>query len=322
MSKKSNKSLTQRAQTLQKTLEELGSPVPHCTVLEALARLDGHRTLHVAQAAKPVPSDSVALQTLAIRLASRVFFQSTGSWEGKELQLLAQVQAVFAAEAEKGGAHVEAHLAQLLDAGRGVKVNSAFEMLQVNEWKAAFEALVAANAQELGAFVQAPAQLRKSTTLFAGLARDWRVADKELDPTHPQARPWNTTIEQAPSGDQFHVEFLRDTPSGAPGDEPEAAGPGVFLEIANGVPVVRLYPDSQGDCLLSVHLTADGLYLCPGYSNSRWHNGPPSPEHTGLHAVYQEEAFIESPGSDSPAGNKPEHRVALDTNNHRYLLAE
>lgn len=305
MKKQPKTSLDKLAPQVHKALEGLGVTVAYCQVLEALARATGHRTLHVAQARAPLTDEPVALKLLAVRLASRVFFKRTGRWEGKELELLTAVDRVFAMEASEGGSYVEASLAELLEEGRPVEVNAAFDTLRVDEWKTVFDALVQANMTELGIFVQTPAEVRKPSGVFSGRARDWRVADGTLEPTQPDAQPWDVSIATY-SGDQFYLELCQDKGG-------QKTTHGVMLEIDSGIPVVRVSTDADGDVVLSAHITPDGLYLTPGYSDETWHAGAP-PQDSPLHRVYEEQAFVPrySEGGDNSL-------IPVATN-HRFIM--
>lgn len=308
MTKKTDSTLSAQAHNLQKELKTLGVDAPLCKVLEALSRSKGFRTLHVAQAQKPLTDEEVALKKLALRLASRVFFKSTGRWEGKELTLMSAIDNVFAEEASQGSAYVEAELAKLLEDGKPVEVNAAFEGLQVAEWKAAFDALVQANMTELGVAVAAPSELYQPGTVYCGRSYDWRLAEQELEPSHPDAKPWDVAI--ATNGDQFYVDFVQKTKE----NEEDYPAHCVMLEINNGIPVVRISSDTNGDVLLNIHITKDGLYMTPNFGDERWLTGAP-PENSPLHRIYQEEAFLPEYISGHESGNP-----IFVGHNHRHFL--
>lgn len=296
---------TRQARQLHEALSSMGVVVTQCQAAEALARVEGHRTLHVAKAAAPLVNDEQSLRTLALRLTARMFFLRSGDWESRELQLMAELAKTFESEETLGGRGIEARVHELLSAGRGVQVAPAFEPLRESEWPVVFEALVTAAIKELGAFVKAPAELSKSTVLFSGPVQDWRFGDGELEAKHPHAQPYDTTLTVSSGRNQFGMDFLRTAPT----DKSDAEGSGVFVEVANGVPVVRLYPDAYGECALSAFLTKEGVYLVPGYTDMTWSTGAP-PKESALADVYEHEAFVGAPHI---------RQIALNASNHRFI---
>lgn len=305
MKSKSKNAPNPQAKQLHLALTGMGVSVTACQAAEALARVEGYRTLHVAKAAAPLTNDGHSLRTLAIRLTSRMFFLRSGEWEGKELQLMAELAKTFENEETLGSRGIEARVHELLKSGRGVTVNPAFELLRESEWPAVFDSLVAAATKELGAAVQAPSELSQATVLFSGPVRDWRFGEQELDSKHPHAQPYDTTLTASSGRSQFGMDFLRNIPT----DKSDAEGSSVFVEVANGVPVVRLYPDVYGDCALSAFLTKEGVYLVPGYTDMTWKTGAP-PKESALADIYEHEAFV---------GDPHIRQLAVDTSNHRFI---
>jgi len=288
--KKSN--LNVQAKNLLTALQGLGVTLTHAQALEALARADGHRTLHVHNAKKAVPVEGAPLLKLARRMAARACFKSSGRWQGKETELLQLLREVFAKAEDQSSRQIESQVYALCEEGRAVEVKGVLEHLRHEEWPDAFDTLVADLAAELGQSVQVNAEELRNTTEYCGSIRDWRVADGSLDPNAADAKPYRLTLSR--NKDQWFADL----------HQGEDNTPSFFFEVSDGVPVVRFFADGTGgECLLSVFLTNAGLLLVPQTTENYVKSGAPQ-EGTTLRALYDKvNSYEDSTGTRVPVSN-------------------
>lgn len=251
--------LKDQARKLHKELLALNSELTYAQVLEALSRSQGNRTLHVYQAQRPVVVEGQPLMDTARRMASRMFFHNLGTWRGKELSLLAGLDAAFAAEEALGSRHVEERVHELTQVQGPVGVRPAYEHLRHEEWKKAFEDLVAELAENLATEANLERGAHCEGALFRGLARDWRVGEGSMSADDVQAKPYDVSITRNGSGDQFYIDVVR--PGLSPDELEGTPQMGLFIEVNKGLPCVHATNDLFGDQVLTVFFTEDGLYL-------------------------------------------------------------
>lgn len=275
--------LKDQAKKLHKALSPMCPALTYAQTLEGLARSAGNRTLHVYKAQKPVAVEGAALQATARRMASRLFFKNAGPWAGKELELLHKLGQAFREADELGSRYVETRVHELTVQGGLVEPRAAFDVLRHDEWKPAFDELMQDLAKGLVEEANLRAEDAKPDVVYMGLARDWRVGEGELDLSEPDAQPFELKVSI--NGEGASVEMQR---PGLSIDELEGTvQASVRVEISDGRPVVRLYNELDGDCVLSVSFTKEGLYLEPGHLGAAYgiRTGCPD-EGTELRAIH------------------------------------
>jgi hypothetical protein len=267
--------LKDQAKKLHKALSPMCPALTYAQTLEGLARSAGNRTLHVYRAQAPVTVEGAALQATARRMASRLFFKDVGAWAGRELELLHKLDQAFSEEDGRGSRYVEACVHALThEDGCLVQVRDTFDMLLHDQWKPAFEGLVQDLAQGLAEEANLSAEGALTDVAYLGLARDWRVGGGELSLSEPDAQPFELKVSVNSEGTS--VEMRR---PGLSIDELEGTSQAsIWLEVADGRPVARLYSEVHGDCVLSVHFAKEGLYLEPGKSRPQDGIRPGYPE--------------------------------------------
>ncbi len=267
--------LSARAKLLRTELAARGLSLGHAHALEVLAKLEGARNLHVAQAqslaARP------AEQALAVEHAERLMFTSLGRYAGRSQALMHDIRAAFSLEYSR---EVEAAVADIFETdGAPVVQPHIDEFYAIERLPELFERFVAESlALVLTLRSTSPAERKPGAqqVLFEGPIRDWRL-EEGMDPSELDAeaqRSWHASVKR--SGSQFYVDIA--PPHAVPDDVEQADQMSLFVEVNDGVPCVHISNDCYGDQVLTVYATRDGLYLRPDDARFRVSTGVPQGE--------------------------------------------
>lgn len=253
--------LSAQAKRLRTELLAFEAPLTHAQCLEVLARLNGERTLHVAQAKNNAPVD---IPTLALKQAAALVFNTLGRFDGQVTGLIESIRAAFELESVSSR-DVEAAVAEIFEADNAPKVSALFDAHLLEDLPALFDATVEKLTRVLTQQAKAPAPGEKSdeacvldTTVY-----DWRVSDGETLSDLPEDHQQAYSLKVVRMGHQLTVDVV---PKHATDDqlrEGTLNQMGLFIEINDGRPCVHMSNFVLGDQVLSVFFTPDGLYLRP-----------------------------------------------------------
>lgn len=278
-----------KATKVLRALNKMGcTEVAYTQVLEALARSEGARTLHVHEARKPIETEPKALATLARGMAADLFFLHRGEWMGRETELMGKIQELMLLEDDSANNRsIEAGWEELQ--GRNpVELKEPYDRLRLQEWPKAFEGLVHGLIASLTRNAEVKGDGATNQCLHAGVMYDWRVGEDGLPANHPDASPYSVVIGRNQSSNQFYVDICPPNTKGNElGGTPQMS---LFVEINEGVPCVHMTNEIYGDQVLSVFFTPDGLYLRPDGPTVDSRSAPEGLQrlHEKLHAHYAE----------------------------------
>lgn len=249
-----NPELSEKAKRLRAVLTDLGLQLSHAQSMEACSRLDGARTLHVAQAKGAPGSAASAEDALAhLRNVTRQYRQM------HDWRLRHECEDPEPGAEQKETVH---------------RMALAIAMAKAEEFLAADNG-------------PAPATTAEEKPLFEGPMLDWAIHDGMQGQLleHQLAR---YAVKVQRSSSQFFVDIV-----------PEGAGPqdlsgknqmSLFIEINDGLPCVHISNDVQGDQVLTVFSTSDGLYLRPNDGDQKIRSSAPDPvDAPSLLALHQRE---------------------------------
>ena len=257
--------LSRQARLLAIELQRLGLTLGHAKMMELLARSLGARNLHVLQAKTKTPRQDKAM--LAKAQASRLLFTSLGRYQSDVDGLLSAINAVLFLES-KGSRVVEEAFSRIFEQPDSPELSAMAQKYPLSELPAVFEATQKALLEELEGRSGFQEETTEDLPLFAGPMLDWRVCEgtdiQEL-PAHHQTL-FNVEVQR--NGYQLYVDI---TPFGQAIDDLEGQPQlGLFIEINEGRPCVRITNAVYGDQVVSVTSTPDGLLFEPGTSDMRF----------------------------------------------------
>ncbi len=266
-----NPELSAQAKSLRKELATLGLLLSHAQTLELLAKSQGARTLHVANAKHN--KQGVDIERLALAQASALMFESLGPYESDVRGLLDAIKAGFDLEDSGGSRAVEAEMHRLFGGEGAAKVQPAFDAHRLDELPMVFEALYRGLLQTLTSTfgVQAKADDGK---LYRGPFLDWRVQEGTPLSELPAHQRTAFEVEVARNACQLYVDIS--LPHSSPEELEGTAQMSLFIEVNEGRPCVHLTNDRYGDQVLTVFATADGLYLRPDSEELSIRTGAPN----------------------------------------------
>lgn len=283
-----NFELSKMAKALTAQLANQGIKLPHALSMEVLARVVGARTLHAKQAAD---SKEIDLQALAWADAQKRVFEQAGDWDGKVPELIEKLDAAFGQESSRD---IESSVYALLKSTKLTRVadrvpTQELSSLLQEQHDLALSTLssmvglqtkaAAEKGKELLQFAvglaekegcpEAAEAIKKVFglgsskeghlwPLFEGFVQDWRVKDKVDVPVAEQ------TVYEAKvnrGGDQFYLDFA--PPHRNPEELEGTPALSLVAEINEGLPCVHLSNNLYGDIVLTIFLTAEGLFLRP-----------------------------------------------------------
>ena len=269
--------LSERARALRAALKGLDVTVTHSQALEAVSRMEGARTLHVAQARN---NAGVRIADVARLQAENVMFDSLGRYEGRLDTLLEELRTLSLLDASQS----DKLFRSIFRSSDGVVMSEGYESLRAEDVPAAFEALVQRLAGVMVVAAKAPAQQERSP-LFEGPMLDWQALESGADA--PQHARTQYRVEVRRDKHQFYLDIVpaHDAPEAIEG-MPQMT---LFVEVNDGLPCVHVSNDRYGDQVLTVFATGDGLYLRPDSSDLWIQAGAPTSETPGLQAQYVRE---------------------------------
>ncbi len=254
-----NPELSAQAKNLRAALQVLGHAVSHAQALELMARAQGNKTLHVAQAKKA--KQGLDIGKLAEQQAADLMFDTLGRYAGNVRGLLESITAGFALEESQGSRAVEAAMCDLFEQSDSPKVSDTFDAFRLNELPRQFERLVARLQNSLVHASGAPAPEGHEHVLYQGPMLDWRVLEGEDLADLPEHHRTAYALDIKRSGHQVYVDIA--VPHQEPDELDGTDQMSLFIEVNNGRPCVHISNDRYGDQVLTVFATRDGLYLRP-----------------------------------------------------------
>lgn len=279
-----NPELSAQAKNLRAALGALGHAVTHAQSLELMARAQGSKTLHVAQATKAKQGLDIAL--LAEQQAAALMFNHLGRYAGNVRGLLESISAGFALEESEGSRAVEAAMCDIFEQDDSPEVTDTFDVFRLSELPAQFERLVARLQASLVKASGAPAPQGHEHALYRGPLLDWRVMEGEDLAELPESHRTRYELDIKRSGHQVYVDIA--VPHASPDELEGTDQMSLFIEVNNGRPCVHISNDRYGDQVLTVLATRDGLYLRPDSTDLHICMGA-CPDDTALAAVQADE---------------------------------
>jgi len=268
-----NPQLSSQAKQLRAALKNAGIELTHSQAMEALARCQGNRTLHVAQARKN--RQGIDIAELALRQAADLVFDTLGRYEGNVLGLLSEIETIFLHEEANGSRYVEERMHDIFGQPNSPRVSEAFDVFPPADLPKVFARTRRRLEQTLAKqFEPAAQQATGADLLFEGPAMDWRVSDGERIQDLPEHHRALYRLKVERGGHQAFVQVT--LPHNDPEDLKGTAQLGLFIEINQGRPCVHITNDVYGDQVLSVFTTEDGLLLRPESSDNWIRSGPAS----------------------------------------------
>lgn len=279
-----NPELSAQAKRLRSALRAAGLALSHTQAMEALAKVNGSRTLHVDQAKKC--RQGVDVGELAIRQAADLVFEKLGSYEGNILGLIEAIKAAFVPEDAKGSRSVEAEIHRIFGQPDSPQVSVTFAEFKLQEVPEQFEITRQRLEKTLLKQFEPPApSVDQPQLLYKGPALDWRLSDgfsmEELPAHHRTA--FEARVER--SGHQLFVDIS--VPHSSPEQVVGTDQLTLFIEINEGRPCVHITNDRYGDQVMSVYATKDGLLIRPA-STDQWVRTGVAEEGTALRQLHDE----------------------------------
>ncbi len=285
-----NPQASDQAKRLRGALTEFGASVTHAQALEVLARIDGVRTLHVAQAKN---NSGVRIADVSRQQAEVLMFDSLGKFQGRLPTLLAELRTLVHLDARE----TDELYRSIFREEHPVVVSDSYGHISAEELPDAFERLVKKLQTVLVAQAQAP-ERQNDSPLYEGPVLDWRVVEDDGDvPQHCRDAAYRIKVERV--GHQFYVSLT--AANSRPEDLEGQPQLGLIIEVNEGLPCVHVNNDVYGDNVVAIFSTADGLYLRPGDQDSFVCTGVPGPELPQLHAHWLHET--QPPFQHLPARN-------------------
>jgi hypothetical protein len=283
-----NPQLSDTAKRLRTELNNFGCTVTHAQALEIAARLEGARTLHVAQAKK---NAGVKIASVAKAQAQAVMFESLGAYVGRVDTLMAELDTLPHLTARDAD-----ELYRRIFRRENPVVLRSSEDVRADDIPVEFAKLVQRLQDVLVAQAQAP-QPQESDPLYEGPMLDWRVLEDDDAPAYCREQAYRVVVKR--SGHQFYVDIA--PPHESPEDLDGKPQLSLFIEVNNGLPCVHMGNHLFNDQVLTVFSTQDGLYLRPDANDLFIRTGVPGEELPGLQAQYERET--EGPFSARAAMN-------------------
>lgn len=272
--------LSDQARRLRDELGRFGSSLSHAQALEVVAKMEGARTLHVAQARK---NAGVRIADVARAQAQATMFETLGRFEGKLDTLLEQLRLFSVLDDAR---EVDELFGSIFRSGNGPVLASGFTSLRADDIPEEFDKLVQRLSGVLTAAAKAPAQ-QEPSPLYEGPMLDWALAGGEDDLTEAQ-RKARYEVKLQRSGHQFFVDIA--PPHKEPDETEGKPQMSLYVEVNHGVPCVHISNDLYGDQVLTVFATEDGLYLRPDAGDLWVRTGVPDEDkQPGLHAQHARE---------------------------------
>ena len=287
-----NPQTSDQARRLREELSKFDIGLSHAKALEVVARLEGARTLHVAQAKN---NAGVRIAAVARRQAQSVMFTSLGRFENNFEGLLAELQAITLLAESDDAAGLDRAYRTLFRSEGAPELRSGSD-LRAEDMLAEFDKLVGELAAVLVEQARAPAESPDEGLFYQGPMFDWQVLESGLDSVPEALRQrYEMTLKQAKSGSQFYLDIA---PQHKEIEELDGRPQlGVIVEVNQGVPCVHLTNSIYGDQVLSVFATEDGLYLRPE-TQQYIRTGMPDEQATpALAAVYARDNRGTAPGN-------------------------
>lgn len=253
-----NPQLSDTARQLNASLQQFGIELPHAKCLEVLARMDGARTLHVAQARN---NAGVRIADVAQAQAEAVMFESLGRYEGRLDSLLAELRSLRLMDDAR---EVDQLFGSIFRSGDGPVLSAGYGQLTAEEIPDAFDSLVERLKAVLVAKAKAP-EVQEPSPLFEGPMLDWNLEqDPQDESLAEKIRQARYRVKVQRDGSQLYVDIA---PAHQVPDELEGrAQLSLFIEVNQGLPCVHLSNDLYGDQVLTIFGAAEGLYLRPNDS--------------------------------------------------------
>jgi hypothetical protein len=266
--------LSNQAKRLREELGLKGLKLSQVQALEVLARISGAKTLHVAHARH---NAALSIEAVVVSQAQALMFDTLGRFEGNVRGLLGSITSAFALESAQGSRAVENSIFGLFETQNAPKVSEMYDFAKLNELPGMFEVLVTRLTQTLEAQAKVTQKIQHSSdpVVFEGTVQDWRLDDgymlADLPEHHRQL--FDARVTQNP-GRQLFVDV---TPAGLKSIDCEGRQMmSLFIEINEGRPCVHMTNGSQGEQVLTVFFTEDGLYLRPDNSENCIQGGKPT----------------------------------------------
>lgn len=221
------------------------------------------------------------LAQLATHQAISLTFTRLGRFEGNVHGLLDEIDNAFALEPQKGSRGVDAALHELFETGDAPVVRQLFIEVRLEDLPATFRALESTLLAQLNEMLtpQACGELLSTLAqatpepipMFTSTIQDWRIREgsEELVPVDMR-QEFALTIVRG-SMDQLYVDIEPKSPV-----NPDLEGErvlGLCVEIQDGRPCVHISNSIEGDSVLAVFATPDGLYLRQGYREHFFQDG-------------------------------------------------
>lgn len=281
-----NPELSAQSKNLRAALKDVGFEVSHAQALELMARAQGNRTLHVAQAKKARQGLNIA--DLALSQAASLMFETLGRYKNNVHGLLESIRAGFALEDAEGSRAVEAAMCDIFEQEDSPRVSELFDRLRVDELPSEFEQLVQRLQAVLVSAAGAPEPVASTEQLlYEGPMLDWRVQEGFDLAELPASQRTLYDVRVNRSGHQLYVDIA--VPHQTPEDLEGTDQLSLFIEVNDGKPCVHLTNDRYGDQALTIFSVRDGLYLRPDAANLAIRTGA-CREGSALALVQQEQA--------------------------------
>lgn len=280
----SNKEASVLAKKLKNALSQIGCDIKHAQALEVIARMQGARNLHVAQARQA----RLSVRGVAQKQALAVMFESLGRYAQRDAALITELVKVEALAVESDALKLDEAYQSLLLRDDSPLLREEYSHISVEGLHAAFQQLVStleAVLIQTSTPATDPQQNQSAAQTDAVkeiVLRDWRIANAcELPLEHRQPYAVKTTSQE----DSLEV-VAKPLESETAGCEMSAV-----VEINQGVPCVHLSNQAFGDMVLTVFATQDGLLLRLQDDTLQLRTGRPQP--SSLAKLHDLESFGE-----------------------------
>lgn len=255
-----NPELSATAKTLKKELAKFGADITHAQALEIVARVEGARTLHVAQSKSKQP---IELLAAAKAQAASVLFETLGRYAENVDGLLSEITSAFERAGRIGPRGVEARMREIFETENSPKVSILFNTHRTEQLPHVYSQLVTQLAKSLAASAKVEElHFRQQSELHRGRVVDWAITgdpEEDADLQPHQFEEFEVRIQR-----DFQQFYFDVAPPHA--DTAELEGKPqmtLFVEINDGLPCVHMSNALYGDQVLTVFFTTDGLYLRP-----------------------------------------------------------
>lgn len=252
--------LSAMAKVLRNELSKANLSVTHAQVMEILAKMGGDRNLHVLQH-KSRPALDV--EATAVSQAAALMFDTLGRFQGNSRGLIQSVATGF--NSSSGASRdIEAAMEALFGQEDSPVISDLFSMVKHEDLPEAFEALVAKLTVTLSN-AQSTSPTKESLdpgSIFEGTFQDWRCYDRDAVSDIPveHRTKFDLKICNQTAGQIYLQMYPQGVAKANLDGKPQM---GVLVEINEGRPCVHLTNDIQGDQVVSIFFTEDGLYFRP-----------------------------------------------------------